>query len=239
MYGKYGSYQHDDNEVRIVSMAEPRRRVRGLLVSYTKRVSIQGCLIPSSASQANIKADAQELENAYSLDGRDWALYHDDGTKSHLFLDNAGSHGGVRVVDFAWQRQDGADYATGSMQYNVTLEATYPVNSGAIIEYRESIDITGTGGPRVAFDECIFGPPQGQQVQQRTLVRASQRGSAVGFMGYVLRPDPLWPQWLLQPEVAIGYDTPTKDGNSFTDYPNRWSYSFLSPVPLFGVPKPR
>lgn len=239
MYATYGSYQHDDNEVKITSFQTVSRRERGLAVSYTKRVTIEGVIIPSTASQSNIKTDAVALENAYLQDGRDWAFYHDDGTKSHLFLDNAGSHGGVRVVDFSWTENDPADYATGTLQYNVILEATYPVRIGAIIEYRESVDITGDGGPVIAWDETIFGPPRAQQIRQRSLVRATQRGSGVGFGGYVTVPGPLWPQWEQRHERGRGADTPDKDGSAFVNYPNRWSYSFLSPEPLFGVPRPR
>ena len=202
----------------------------------TKRVTFSGVLI--ATGQANIRAAAQALESAYSADGGDWALYHDNNSKSHIFVNNSGSHGGTRV-DFSWAQNDPADYATGSLQYNIGVEATYPVLLGAIVEYKESVDITGNAGPVVAWDQTIFGPPQAQQIRQRSLVRATQRGSAVGYGGYVTVPQPLWPQWLQNENIGQGSDTPNKEANSFFDYPSRWSYSFVSPVPLFGVPRPR
>lgn len=208
-------------------------------MSVKRTVSISGTILPDTVSQAGIKTVAVAFQSAYRQDGRDWGFYHDDGTISHISLPNSGSIGGVRVTNLQWSPQDPADYATGTFQYSVTLEADYPLLLGGIISWKESVRITGTGGPKVGWAETIVGPPRAQTTQQRTLVRASQSGTAVGFGGYPLIPGPLWPDFEQLDQRQTGHDSPEKQGGTFTDYPSSWSYSFVAPVPLVGFPRAR
>ena len=53
--------------------------------------------------------------------------------------------------------------------------------------------IQGTGGPRKAYFETLRTRPIRQIVNDFTLVRMTQSGSAVGFLSYPFAPAPLWP----------------------------------------------
>ena len=235
MYFQYGNYQHADNSVNLTVAKRANQNSRGFTSHVTWQMTLEGVLIPSSASQSQIKSDIQELESAYAFDGRDAGLYHDDGTVSPHFLQSSRTLGGVRVASFEWLKdQQTGEYATGR-SFKIMLEADVPGNVTYQI-FTESISVVGTGGPRFVLLETLGGPPQRQKVANRTSVRATQSGRAIGFRQYPPYPRPLWPAVEQVDRRRQDKGSPRNLHGAYIDWPISWSYSFLSHTPLGGIP---
>ena len=238
MYVAYGSYTHDANEVNLVSFNQRTKRSgRGLVESTVKTVTLEVVLIPSTATQANIKSAIEELEDAYGVDGRDWALYHDDGTRSLHSLTSRDSISGVRVMSLDYPKGDGAEYAT-QRTASIVLEAEYPGPSN-LLQFQETIRFMGNGGARYRWAETLNGPPQRQLINLRTVARATQSGTAVGHLGEPEFPSPIWPDLELLDLRERNRHGPQFDGNAFKYWGISWNHQFESGSPLFGEPNRR
>ena len=235
MYCTYGNYTHDANEVSLLSQqTRTKYSARGRKESTLKTISLQADLIPAAVTQAAIKAAIQELEAAYSVNGLDWALYHDDGTISAHFLTSANSIGGVRVMDIGYPDGDGSQYATWR-KATITLEAEYPGGDN-LLQFQETLRFSGNGGRRERCIETANGPPQRQVLNQRTIARATQSGSAIGLLSEPQFPPPIWPQLELYDLREVTRVGPQFDGRAFRNWGVSWSYQFESTQPLFGEP---
>lgn len=238
MYFQYGSYQHAENSVNLTVSKRANLNARGFTSHTTWQMTLEGVLIPSNATQTQIRNDIQQLEIAYSVDGRDAGLYHDDGTVSPHFIRSSTTLGGTRVVEFEWMKDENdGQYATGR-SYRITIEADVPSNV-AYQQFNESISVRGTGGPRFVLLETLAGPPQKQIVNRRTVIRATQSGSAVGFRTYPPYPKPLWPQHEKLDRRRQDKAAPTTLHGARINWPITWSYEFESFGPLAGVPHRR
>jgi hypothetical protein len=233
MFCRYGAYTHSDNEVNLVSFSH---RVihsdRGRPGVVRKTAKLEGVLIAST--QANIKSAIQSLQAAYTLQGRDWGLYHDNGTASPHILVNADSLSGVRVVELSFPKGDGAEYAT-QRTYSITLEATYAASNEALHSFSETLSIQGDGGPRFVVIPVLNGPPQKQITHQATPVTAQQTGQAVGMFAYPSPAPPIFPFAEKRERRTIATQAPRSEGNQFVLWPISWSYYFESPTPLSGT----
>lgn len=245
MYAQYGSFTHPDNEVTLLSVnARMLRNARNIVQVVRKSVQLQGVYVLDTSSlttaqaQTAIKTAAAEREAAYSRDGLDFGFYHDDDTLSAHYLLSNGSVGGVRVIERSFPNGDGAEYAT-QRTFSVTLEADYQVTGVEIVEWNETVEITGTGGPREILIETATGTPQRQTVNQRTKVTMVQRGSAVGFRAYLSPPGPIAPQLEILPARSITRGSAQRSGNTLINWPISWSYFFESGGPMSGLPSNR
>src|SRR5690349_17731790 len=95
---RYGSHLHEAAEASINITRTPQLNDAGVPCAYTERWDIRGDLRPSTVTQAAISAAIIALENAYSVNGRDLSLLHDDGTVSAHRMISSRSIGGVRIV---------------------------------------------------------------------------------------------------------------------------------------------
>jgi hypothetical protein len=243
MYFQYGNYQHAHGEVNLSLTKRANRNARGFTAYTTWTMQLEGTLIAvgdtAAEMQASIHAQILALENAYGLDGFDAGLFHDDGSLTPHFLDSSASLGGVRVIgmEFDKDNRDG-QYATGR-SYRITLEADFPNPAVALQQWTESLRIVGTGGPRTVHLETISGVPQKQVVNQRTIVRATQSGSAVGLRTYPLPPAPLFPGAELVDNREVSKGSPRNLHGAFVDWPINWSYQFEAAGSLNGTPNRR
>lgn len=235
MFFKYGTYQHPDNEVNLTSVSEVSTiNDRGLIAFTTRRMTLRGELIAST--QAALRTKINQLESAYSVRGRDAALYHDDGTISGHSLPSGSSLSGTRVISLSYPDGTAAEYAT-QRTFEIILEAEYPANGG-VSSWVETLTFLGNGGPTQVYIPLLNGPWQRQVTTQATSYRAIQSGTAVGLLGYPPVPAPIWPQFLL-PNTRQNVSSPKNAGRRFVDYRISWAYSFEANIPLAGTPNKR
>lgn len=244
MQATYGSFPHPANEVTLSSVAAQRiRNPRGFTYLLRKRVQLAGVIVLNTSglttaqAQSAIRTAIQTRELAYSVDGGNFTFLHDDGSLSAHSLDNASAIGGVRVVDFSFPKGDAAEYAT-QRTFTVTLEADYPLASGGLMSFQETIEVTGTGGPRKIIIETLNGDAQEQIVNQKTKVTITQRGSAVGYLSYPVAdiPGPVSPDAERQDRRQVSYGSPTNQNGSFINWPVNWTYYHELTTPAGAFP---
>lgn len=243
MHFQYGGYRHSDGEVNLSLTKRTNPNARGFSAYTTWTMQLEGTLIgvgeTSEDLQADIRAQIYALENAYALDGFDAGLYHDDGSPTPHFLDSSSSLGGVRVAEIEFDKDNGdGQYATGR-SYRITLQADFPNPFVTLQQWNETLRIVGTGGPRFVHLETMRGTPQRQLVNQRTIVRATQSGTAVGLRTYPLPPPPIFPAAELADKREFSRGSPRNFHGAFIDWPIQWTYQFESAGPLNGTPNRR
>lgn len=237
MYFQAGNFTHDSDLVDVSFSSRANRNARGFTGTITDKISLRGTLIPT-ATQAAIRTAIQDLQSAYNLglSVGDAGLYHDDGTASPYFLSQSASLGGVLVEEMEFPFDGGrGNYAT-AVDFRITIRAIYPNAGVAYQDFREEIQVVGTGGPRRVLVESLTGTPQEQILVQRTSVTARQTGFAVGLLAYPPYPPPIFPRVEQLDRRQQNKGSPTNVSGTFIDWPISWSYSFLSPTPLGGTP---
>ena len=206
------------------------------------RCVLHGTLI--GTSQAGITASIAALENAYSQDGFDLEVFHDNGTTlSRHYLYNANTLNGVRVKDLSWIPRDprygqsGPEYVN-KRTYRIILESEkIDPNASALTSWHESLIGIGTGGSIFIEKGALQGPTQRQIIQQQSSYKAFQIGRAVGFLGYPSAiATPLFPNDEHVEQRQINPETPTFGANQNTQYPISWRYVFERSTPLAGSP---
>ncbi len=236
MFFKYGTHRHPDNEVNLVTFRQDAvRNARGLVQFTRKTLSIEGVLLAST--QATIKTAIAAMETAYAVDGKDAALFHDDGTKSPHSLDSNDSIGGVRVRSISFDKATAAEYAT-QRTFRVTLWADF-AGQDNLVQFIESLRFVGTGGPKRVWVQLINGLAQRQQVQARTTQRIVQSGTAIGYVVSPAFPTPIFPQYEHEDRREANIGSPQRDGDDHINYPISWTYHFEAPVALSGRPNAR
>ena len=227
MYFVYGNYKHEDHECMVTSFTATRIYNRmGQSEIIRRRMTIAGEIVGADA--AAIDERVRQIRLAYTLQGGYAAMFHQSGVPSYLEMPSAGSLSGVRVVEGPtfMQQDKAAHYVTG-LPFTVTLECDY-VDGGAInylVDYRERVSMSGTGGPRRITFEVDSGRPIEQVTSTNTPVTMVQEGYAVGMTGW---PEPnqcYAPTQLDLPEgYQVSFETPQRHANGWLDYRTSWSY---------------
>jgi len=231
---KYGSFAHTAGTVDLVNFAHQRVRDPRLQAVVIKKVmTIEGDLI---GTESQLNTSIANMESAYGTDGQDAILYNDDGsTASAHKLISADAVGGTRVTELTYPQGGAGQYAT-ARRFRIVIEADFEAGGDDLVVWKESVEITGTGGPGRAVLQTITGSVQVQQIAAQTIVTARQSGQAVGYIGYPSFPGPIFAHEDVD-RRAIARTGPDVVSDQFRNFGIRWSYSFRSPVPLsFGNP---
>jgi hypothetical protein len=179
------------------------------------------------------------FENAFSQHGQDVVLELSDGTSSYHTLLNRNCIGGTRITKYptysSGRSGEGINYRNASVQ----ITGTVPISSFGYTAFSERISISG-GGARWGCREVNRGPGIRQQLRTHTTCRATQSGSAVGYLETPEPPPPIWAYALVDELPEVGLDNPNTIGLAFnasqTDYGINWSYQFAFPQRLSGTP---
>lgn len=234
MIFRYGSYSHAQDEVNLSVQKLAVLSKRGFRKATKVLFGISGVLI--AADQASLTTAMAVLENAYYYHDLNAALYYTDGvTLSQHYINVSQTIGGVRSSGVKWGAGDGTEYVT-RRSYSISLEADLADGESNILEFLETISVHGTGGQRFVLLETLEGPPQYQVTAQKTIVRATQSGSAVGLYGHVDYPAELWPNALKQDQAEKTKSGPAIWRNGAWEYPTSWNYQFESNQQLNGTP---
>ena len=235
-YFRYGNYIHAASEVQLSVSKKATFSARGLRQSLDVNFGISGVLISTDGTVATLTAQMNALENAYTSDGYSAGLYLDANctVPTNHIINTALTIGGTRVMSLDWHHADGTELVT-VRGYNITLHATFPGVSN-ILEFHESISVTGNGGPRVIVLESLQGQPQPQTTCLYTKCTATQRGSAKGLFSWIPAPAPIWPQALRNDQAGGGLDGPVVAANGTWQFPSSWNYIYESNSPLSGSP---
>lgn len=239
-YLKYGSYTHATGSVGLTAtwqtIVDESQR------TYARKVSINllGMLTSQQTTEAlaiaDIKSKMDAVWAAYAVNDRDLVLYSPSGTATHHNYPTATALGGVRVTQPpSFTDPKGVELVTKA-SWTASLEAIYEVSGGPVTKsFEETVQFEG-GGFKVGHLETKLGLPVKQLLRQNTIYRAVQRGSAVGYKTYPVRPNPIWPNCVVVPNPQITYGHPKRINNQYREYPISWSWTFESDSPMMGVP---
>lgn len=244
---KYGTYEHNLGEASVSITRQSLLTDSGVPYSWLTTWDIRGTL--KGTSQADVGTKINALVNAYATLGGDAKLVFDNGSDTVHVIDASNTIGGIRLVrPPAFPVGDGAEYSL-YRNYSVTLEAEEEISyaGGAfgasdIIQWQETVEISGDNGPRKAVIEVLNGLPQEQVLTSHSAVYAVQRGSAVGRASYPNPASPLWPAAEQGGERRIVRTSPEAKGpfviglRSYRMFRIEWSYSFLAATPLAALP---
>ncbi len=243
MYIQYGNYQHAVGEGALRVSKQSIYSRASTLTGVRLRYEVQGRLQIEDqgdpvANQAAMTLALAALEQAYAVDGHDFGLYQDDGSPTEHVLLSADTLGGIKVTSpVSYPAGRGAEYST-FRNYELAVEGVVPNLVAGVAEWREVIEWFG-GGPEYVFLQTLTGPPQRQLLFEQTTYKATQSGYAVGSLGYVSPPAPLWP-YALRPEAcAVSQASPERMGPlniAYCNFRTTWSYRFEDTAPLAGTP---
>ena len=232
----YGSYRHDDNECEVIRTRASTFNPAGQTLTVKRVWQINGQL--QAASSSALITEIADLERAYSLPFKDVVLYLSDGSTVFDALRNIGSLTGVIV-------ESGPDYPVGRgaegqtfLNYAIRLSAEYvfsrsggtgsgsgqPGDTSRLSSWSESVSVVG-GGARYAVVETVDGDPVRQQINARTKVRITQRGTATGMFGFPSPPPPLYPDAENEAERDVQQQAQSSGGpGQGTGYTVTWAY---------------
>lgn len=245
----YGSYQHDENECNVSINRQGLVADDGFVFAYTERWNITGILHGDGDSNADLNAEMAALEAAYAIQGLN--LVFTKGSDVMHSMISANSLSGTRVTTLPHFPASGngelttfrnyslvveADFALSNMNYSLANGA-FPTSNSEIIllKYEESIDATGTGGPKFGFLPTLTGKYQKQLLTQTSTVEVAQSGMAIGLGKRPLPASPLWPLDEHQERRIIRKPPARRRGGYQIEYPIHWSYTFERNEPFPAV----
>ncbi len=239
MFWKYGGHQHPAQEVNLVRFEiQPlytRRRVRWATLY---RAHLLGELIYTG--QDTLRNKMNELIAAYADNYKDFGLYHDDGTPSPHFIQNnhPDNYSGNLITYRSWPRGEPDEYAT-VRTFQIIIEATFINPDSNLVEWRESVALQGTGGPKWEWRKAwvrtggIITPVDFQiQTNPATTQWIYQYGYAEGLTVYPVGnvPPPLFPAWEEQWKRSWIQHDPERLGQGFVRFPLSWQYVMQAPT---------
>ncbi len=231
---KYGTYAFDSGQLYVNPHLELVQNEGGQYVKTRQQMQVSGYYLCNGEVDASLKMNA--LINALSVPGKDFVVYHTNGTPSSMKLMNGPSLTGVRMVgDLTFPKRSGADHVT-QRYFEFTLEAEYryPGSLGLLQAFHETLSFSG-GGPRIIWKENMEEPAQKQVPCLFTVCTVIQSGIIVGIGGYPPLPKMAFPQYLSK-EVDYNPETPQRRGQGYELYKYTYRYEFKAPFRLTGVP---
>ncbi len=241
MYLKYGDYQHASDDATPFITREGVYSDAGILWAIRERWQIEGMAFGSSVSA--LTTTPSQIEAAYLQNGKDLALYENDGTQTIHRLINADCYGGTKVVGgVSYQNNSvlkNAEYVT-YRTYTVVVEGLLPISAGTgLIEFGETIQFSG-GGPVWCYLPVITGVPQQQLLRQQSPVRAVQSGRMLRtLLPWPTPPNPIWPAAEHRELRQVEHRSPRRMGKHgtiyYTQYETLWTYHFEA-MTLVGLP---
>ena len=237
MFYRYGSFEFEDGEcdllrTNVIMQPSPRgnRMVREV-THYIRALVIEDTLELLSARIAAI-------QSAFDLDYQNAGLYIDSNTPSqHLLLnDDPLNISGTKVIQRSFPEGGGDEYST-ARTFQATIQAVYDDAIDGLVEYQESLQFVGTGGPVWEYDNGFFEPIYSLIADSSTQT-IIQKGRAVGYGAYLLPPGPKYPAFEHQDRRVELYETPTFMGRQYRLYPSSWMYVHSVPQRKSGYPNP-
>lgn len=217
------------------------------VVAYKARIDINGMLITqlSGGGQQDLSQQIDLLQQAYATPGGDAIFTLNDGSISPNSIFNAGTIGGVRVIQApSFPTTKNAEMVT-LRTFTAVLEAIVPTLYGgtALWHYREEIDYIGTGRKSREVVDVTQGSPVPQTTRQRTAMMAVQSGEAVGYRarwpGLGPVPNcaaPIWPELEQEQLRFVHKGSPEKVGSgasaTYVKWPTNWRFTFKSKDPI-------
>ncbi len=202
------------------------------LVAYNVLLTLYG------SSQDDVSRKEAAFRAALLVPNQDFVLTTDTGKVSSAAILSKDTASGTRVVSISTPEAKGAEFVTRrTIGFTVTAEYHVANTANAVVSWQEAITIVGNGGPRRSWRFPINAPPVRQTLTPYSLVRMTQTGQAVGYQARPIKPNPLYPQYIVNDAIQTTIASPERFGNGFVNWPIQWAYTFeRGDGPLVGLP---
>lgn len=234
---KYGGYTHDLEEASVVISRDVSWNDEGVAEEIIETWDINGIL--QADTFATLTTALGQLEAAYLLPNKDLILTSSMGNTAHK----------LRFSDWDSIRPNGISYPVGAggeyttwRSYSTRVTAKKKPTNGQggdrIVEYSETIEITGNGGPDWIYQPVVSGNWPSANLTDRTPVFITQSGEAVGLDDYIYGI-PIFPANEIGKQRRQKRGTARKRKPVPSEYPSAWQYTyqFMGGVPF--VPNPQ
>lgn len=223
----YRSYSHPDNEANVTITRVGIAADDGFIYAYNEVWNITGIL--HGDSDTELVANMAALLEAYSVQGGN-LTWTKGGVVIHQLV-SANTLTGTKVTVLPHFPKNSAGELTTFRTYNIVVEAEFsflPLNpsSPLVLKYEESINTTGTGGPKIGFLPTLTGTYQKQQLTEKSTVTIVQSGMSIGLGGYPTPNLPLWPNDEHAERRQINRAATRRRNGVDLEYPIHWNYTF-------------
>lgn len=230
---RIGSYSHAPNECNLVNFTvRPRRSARGFKIATIVEAHCAGefCAQPGE-DEYDIAARVQELYDTLQIDGQDFGLYHSDGSPTPNIMISGDPYNitGNQILHHSTPASHNGEFSTGrAFQYVVRAEFLSP--ESYILDYQESIEHEGSGGPRIQWQEHPYFAPSYVVRAYSSIQKIVQQGYAITLGTWKLPADPiLGLPYELQHRRKIRRTTPIRYPQGYEAYRIDWHYEFNTP----------
>ncbi|WP_417390213.1 hypothetical protein [Gimesia sp.] len=223
----YGGYNHPDNEANCIISRSGLEAGDGFIYGYTEKWDITGFL--QAESDAALIAAFAELLAAYSIQGQNLVWKKGSITMHSLISDN--TLAGTRVTVLPHFPNNGNGELTTFRRYAMSVEADVTFQAinlitPQVLKYEESINITGSGGPKFGLLSTTTGFYQKQQLTETSPITIVQSGMATGLGAFPTPNAPLYPEHEHLERRQINQGAKRRRNGFDAEFPIHWNYTF-------------
>lgn len=228
----YGAYSTPICTARPTSRSIVPRMINDFAVSYIWTLSFD---VEFTGTTSEVIAATIAFRNAISVQGLAGGLQYGNDTDGWLntdhWLNTLGAIGGVQVTQQGLN--DSPLQLATEQRCTVTLVAEYANASETrtLLEFSESLEIQGEGGPDTELVDQASLPGFYQQIQAYTRVTVVQSGRMVGKTGFPGLPSPIIATAGAR-KVKLTRDKKSYEnkGTSILKFIREYSYTFVLAV---------
>jgi len=234
MYIKYGTFQFGVGEATFSRVsAETLRSPRGFRIAQKIQFDIDGEICLQAGEDAyDITARLNAIQSAFANDGYDIGLYHPNGSATHHYLQssNAINLTGNQVLSRSWPSAMDGEYVDGRM-FQISVGATVLDADSGLLEYTETLQRTGTGGPRIEWRLLPNNLWYPLRLSPTSLVTYVQSGSATTIGTWYAPPAPYYTApFELEHQRILKRHHPVRMPQGYKEYRTDWEYVYQFPL---------
>jgi hypothetical protein len=236
VYIKYGNFQFEPWEaslssVSIQALYSPRRFKQTQIIQMT----VTGDVV--ATGQYNVGTRLAQIRDAIAVDGKDFGLYHDNGTPTVHFLEsnNPLNLTGNQIAGKFFPADEGAEYISGR-QFGFVVKAEIDDAETPLTEYRDTIKATGDCGPIFRWDNTEAGL-RVEKLTPNSYQHVIHEGFARTNVPWFFPPAPYYDRpFHLGHLREIAYIGPDRYPQGFKGYTTQWKYHYILPIDTFNTP---
>lgn len=229
----YGTYNFPAGQVEVIPSFESIRDSAGRPMQYRWTIDARGMLlidptVSAALSPYSLSTNDNLMRTALSKVNQNLTLFDDFGRRTSIDFQTNNVIVPMQCISLNYPNGGSGEFVTKrefSARFQVTYENLNRV--GSYISYNERVQIMGSGGRVLRWQNAINGPPVPVEVYPETTIRVIVSGSAVGYEKYPDVPNgPLHPIFLQNPDQVITEDEPKFMGGLIREYPVSWRYVY-------------
>lgn len=231
MYVQYGNFNFEPWEAGLKVYAEFVRSPRGFKHKQRVRYDISGELCVDTG-QYDVNTRLQQIVNAFSVDGRDVGLRHDNGdATTHFLFNNIPQNlSGNQVYYKRFPDTRDGEFVSGR-KFEIGVGAELLDFNSEILAYQDSITRRSNAGPvwRWRRNQTLGFYPE--LIVPNTMQRMVQSGYAIGATTYPSPPIPFYsPPFELNHLRQVRQVGPDRMPQGFTGFKTTWTYIYALPT---------